>query len=856
MESIGRSPLRMLGARALLWLGALGLGSAACGNSSEPGPAEQGTEAVGSERAALIALEAPTTVESGTPSPRTAKCPGKKLPDQCGTWAGVELSATRTADAKHCDAVSDEHCLCSAIDFQIPAALPVTQGKSGWDWDKAALTFRTTSGRDVECRYRGNGSPGKKGVPIGGDKYLFERCSDGSKPGQTKRADWFELQLDDGHPGWGPTQVELRLGAPDVVDGVVQEQVFYSTDSRIPGAALYVPRGAAPPFETFSLDVVTQVRLGTTIPNAKDPATTVSFAVDIHSDSTDSFVFTRVPGAACARIELPYDQATLERVAGPGHESWIQAQQLTSVSGIASGAQVLISDGPVKVDLARRTFSFCVEHLSVHLGSVSGYSATLSAATIQSTTGPSLPLQSVLGAARPPLTPNEHYELKLSFLNTGASWSAANTSLVAVGAPVGTTVTALAGATTPWGVPVTTPLAGLPLVNGATATFVLDLTSPPQSELLNFCLHRLKPSPAPAEDFFFGECFSWDAQTVTNGGSTRAAVLEICDNVDNDRNGLIDDGITQACYTGTASTQDVGLCHGGTTTCSAGAFGGCVGEVLPTAESCNNLDDNCNGVIDEAVTQACYTGPAPTNGVGVCHGGTQTCNSGAFGGCAGQVLPAAETCNGLDDDCNGLVDEGVTSTFYRDVDGDGYGVAGSRQACSAPDGYVAIVGDCDDSNPAIGLEGSYRADGDGDTWCAPASTMACPGAQPAGTIPSDQCSSYVDPFGESDPRYSDCNDSNAYANSYCRYAWFGNGPTAFQDTLFPFSVDCGTGWHIQSCEVWQFLNQPGEVYLFGCLVGLQTANLLLFYDVTGNTSVDGPLTGDGIVYCEPDATYP
>ena len=49
-----------------------------------------------------------------------------------------------------------------------------------------------------------------------------------------------------------------------------------------------------------------------------------------------------------------------------------------------------------------------------------------------------------------------------------------------------------------------------------------------------------------------------------------------------------------------------------------------------TVAECNGVDDNCNGAIDE-ISRACYTGPAGTNGVGVCHGGTQQCNATACG---------------------------------------------------------------------------------------------------------------------------------------------------------------------------------------------------------------------------------
>ncbi|MEK7255038.1 MAG: putative metal-binding motif-containing protein, partial [Bacteroidota bacterium] len=63
---------------------------------------------------------------------------------------------------------------------------------------------------------------------------------------------------------------------------------------------------------------------------------------------------------------------------------------------------------------------------------------------------------------------------------------------------------------------------------------------------------------------------------------------------------------------------------------------------------------------------------------------------------------AAEICNGLDDDCDTQIDEGVLLTFYQDADGDTYGnPAIPTQACNAPSGYVSNDGDCDDANAAI-----------------------------------------------------------------------------------------------------------------------------------------------------------
>jgi hypothetical protein len=147
-------------------------------------------------------------------------------------------------------------------------------------------------------------------------------------------------------------------------------------------------------------------------------------------------------------------------------------------------------------------------------------------------------------------------------------------------------------------------------------------------------------------------------------------------------------GQTEPCYSGPAGTSGVGACKPGLRTCDPDGKWDpdCVGQVLPGATegvlhgNCGDgLDNDCNGKTDcdelgclvapgcqaqpctPAETRPCYTGPAGTKDVGLCHGGTQTCASDgkSWGPCQGEVTPSNEglACtDGLDNNCNNLVD--------------------------------------------------------------------------------------------------------------------------------------------------------------------------------------------------------
>ncbi len=331
---------------------------------------------------------------------------------------------------------------------------------------------------------------------------------------------------------------------------------------------------------------------------------------------------------------------------------------------------------------------------------------------------------------------------------------------------------------------------------------------------------------------------------------------ETCDGLDNDCDGIIDNPGAQGCVFAYIDADGDGFGSNASKACVCGLSmpyntfknGDCddkLSSVYPGAlEKCNGIDDNCDGVTDEANAQGCTIYYADTDNDGIGNAAKAAClcaknsiyTTTKSGDCVDNdptVYPGAkEVCDGKDNDCDGIVDNQNAigcNTYYLDFDADGYGDVATLALCfcSATGSYDVLQGgDCNDKNSQI----------------HPGVTEKCDGLD-------NDCDGIVDP-----PNSVNCHnyapdlDNDGYGDKYSSNLACLCGP-AYPNTCL-VSTNCDT-----DCNDKDPLISPGAFEICGdgidnnCngLTDEATTNTLFYIDVDG----DGYGTGPGQSLCKP-----
>ena len=287
---------------------------------------------------------------------------------------------------------------------------------------------------------------------------------------------------------------------------------------------------------------------------------------------------------------------------------------------------------------------------------------------------------------------------------------------------------------------------------------------------------------------------------------------EVCDGVDQNCDGTIDEGFDASPYFHDYDGDGYGDPLDAVVHCVRPA--GFVSDAtdcddddywrnpgLP--ELCDGKDNDCDEVIDEELVDSDYYPDADGDGYGNPDGLVVTdcipppgyvfdatdCDDARASINPGEI----ESCNGIDDDCDSDVDEGLAAlSFYLDADGDGYGVPETTtEACAAPDGFSALSTDCDDAIDST-HPGAYEFCDEVDNDCDEVVDDDCGSSVILGTYEGAVCE-HVDGNieQEGDRIRVNWNEMGTWCNSSSNGFEVGDGEGDYHEAVYP-----GSPWQV------------------------------------------------------------